>query len=96
MNEEIYLQRLKSIREKYTSVGKPSVDTINNEYLYKPYAVNHEQFTLKPMIQTTPNRLKPTHYESNRTPMAIKRAERSFSVMESSSIPTDYSSQHTY
>lgn len=40
MNEDLYLQRLRSIREKYTSTNKQPIEVRNGDITYRTYNVN--------------------------------------------------------
>ncbi len=79
MNEDLYLQRLKSIREKYTSSNKGLIEANNADFSYRP-TPNPEQTYARQRVEMTPTRARPTPAELNRTP--ISRVERSYSLAD--------------
>lgn len=82
MNEDLYLQRLKNIREKYSSASKATAEVKNSDFVYRPYPANPEQTMLRQKLEGTPTRSRPAQFEQTRTPFTpVTRAERSFSLV---------------
>ena len=93
MNEDLYLQRLKSIREKYTSANKDLIEPRNTDFSYRP-VVNPEQNIPRQRVNMTPTRARPVPAEFVRTPAEfvrtpaefvrtpITRVERSYSLAD--------------
>jgi hypothetical protein len=99
MNEDLYLQRLKSIREKYTSANKGFIEPRNNDLSYRPI-INPEQNIPRQRVEMTPTRARPVPPEFVRTPAEfvrsppefsrtpITRVERSYSLADNTPMPT--------
>ena len=80
MNEDLYLQRLKNIRDKYSSVTKTSLELKNSNFAYRPYPANPEQSMLRQKLEGTSTRPRPAQYEqSSTTYTPVKSVERSYS-----------------
>lgn len=58
MNEDLYLQRLKSIREKYTSANKALAEPRNTDFSYRPI-VNPEHNIPRQRVDMTPTKTRP-------------------------------------
>ena len=88
MNEDLYLQRLKNIRDKYSSVTKTPLEPKNSDFAYRPYPANPEQSMLRQKLEGTPTRPRPAQYEQTSTPHTpVKRVERSYSHAEHTPTP---------
>lgn len=97
MNEDLYLQRLKSIREKYTSANKGLIEPKKTDFSYRTIA-NPEQNIVRQRLDITPTRARPipaefvrNTAEFVRTPLEFVRAPAEFNRAPISRVERSYS-----